>query len=65
MFLEDDDDYLPPNKRPKNTEPANEAANTERRKVREFNFGRRKIKNYFVSLVLFCKKVLGNFTLWE
>ncbi|XP_010571787.1 PREDICTED: general transcription factor II-I isoform X2 [Haliaeetus leucocephalus] len=34
----DDDDYLPPNKRPKNTESANEAANTGRRKVREFNF---------------------------
>ncbi|XP_075296676.1 general transcription factor II-I isoform X2 [Opisthocomus hoazin] len=38
VTIEDDDDYLPPNKRPKNTEPANEAANTERRKVREFNF---------------------------
>uniref|UniRef100_A0A8C0II32 General transcription factor IIi n=1 Tax=Bubo bubo TaxID=30461 RepID=A0A8C0II32_BUBBB len=34
----DDDDYLPPNKRPKNTESANEATSTGRRKVREFNF---------------------------
>uniref|UniRef100_A0A8B9BUL2 Ral transcription factor IIi n=1 Tax=Anser brachyrhynchus TaxID=132585 RepID=A0A8B9BUL2_9AVES len=34
----DDEDYMPPNKRPKNTESANEAANTGRRKVREFNF---------------------------
>uniref|UniRef100_A0A8B9F3R8 General transcription factor IIi n=1 Tax=Amazona collaria TaxID=241587 RepID=A0A8B9F3R8_9PSIT len=34
----DDDDYLPPNKRPKNTESPNEAASTGRRKVREFNF---------------------------
>uniref|UniRef100_A0A8B9EQX1 General transcription factor IIi n=1 Tax=Anser cygnoides TaxID=8845 RepID=A0A8B9EQX1_ANSCY len=33
-----DEDYMPPNKRPKNTESANEAANTGRRKVREFNF---------------------------
>uniref|UniRef100_A0A674JMB5 Ral transcription factor IIi n=1 Tax=Terrapene triunguis TaxID=2587831 RepID=A0A674JMB5_9SAUR len=33
-----DEDYLPPNKRPKNTESANEAANAGRRKVREFNF---------------------------
>uniref|UniRef100_A0A8C0FM59 General transcription factor IIi n=1 Tax=Bubo bubo TaxID=30461 RepID=A0A8C0FM59_BUBBB len=33
-----DDDYLPPNKRPKNTESANEATSTGRRKVREFNF---------------------------
>ncbi|NXP49596.1 GTF2I factor, partial [Heliornis fulica] len=38
VTIEDDDDYLPPNKRPKNTETANEAANTGRRKVREFNF---------------------------
>uniref|UniRef100_A0A8B9NDH6 General transcription factor II-I n=1 Tax=Accipiter nisus TaxID=211598 RepID=A0A8B9NDH6_9AVES len=38
VTIEDDDDYLPPNKRPKNTESANEAANTGRRKVREFNF---------------------------
>nr|XP_009676445.1 PREDICTED: general transcription factor II-I isoform X5 [Struthio camelus australis] len=36
--VEDDEDYLPPNKRPKNTESANEAASTGRRKVREFNF---------------------------
>uniref|UniRef100_A0A8C0IHG6 General transcription factor IIi n=1 Tax=Bubo bubo TaxID=30461 RepID=A0A8C0IHG6_BUBBB len=36
--VEDDDDYLPPNKRPKNTESANEATSTGRRKVREFNF---------------------------
>ncbi|XP_075576402.1 general transcription factor II-I isoform X4 [Pelecanus crispus] len=38
VTIEDDDDYLPPNKRSKNTESANEAANTGRRKVREFNF---------------------------
>ncbi|XP_075025111.1 general transcription factor II-I isoform X3 [Calonectris borealis] len=38
VTIEDDDDYLPPNKRPKNTESANEATNTGRRKVREFNF---------------------------
>nr|XP_009935492.1 PREDICTED: general transcription factor II-I [Opisthocomus hoazin] len=38
VTIEDDDDYLPPNKRPKNTEPANEGASTGRRKVREFNF---------------------------
>ncbi|KAM6315621.1 general transcription factor II-I isoform 4-T5 [Podargus strigoides] len=38
VTIEDDDDYLPPNKKPKNTESANEAANTGRRKVREFNF---------------------------
>ncbi|XP_025919403.1 general transcription factor II-I isoform X6 [Apteryx rowi] len=38
VTIEDDEDYLPPNKRPKNTESANEAANTGRRKVREFNF---------------------------
>ncbi|XP_029883105.1 general transcription factor II-I isoform X6 [Aquila chrysaetos chrysaetos] len=38
VTIEDDDDYLPPNKRTKNTESANEAANTGRRKVREFNF---------------------------
>ncbi|XP_009883403.1 PREDICTED: general transcription factor II-I [Charadrius vociferus] len=38
VTIEDDDDYLPPNKRPKNTESANEAANTGKRKVREFNF---------------------------
>ncbi|XP_068766451.1 general transcription factor II-I isoform X3 [Struthio camelus] len=38
VTIEDDEDYLPPNKRPKNTESANEAASTGRRKVREFNF---------------------------
>ncbi|NXJ04956.1 GTF2I factor, partial [Odontophorus gujanensis] len=38
VTLEDDEDYLPPNKRMKNTETANEAASTGRRKVREFNF---------------------------
>ncbi|XP_062448844.1 general transcription factor II-I isoform X5 [Rhea pennata] len=38
VTIEDDEDYLPPNKRPKNTESASEAANTGRRKVREFNF---------------------------
>ncbi|NWI98838.1 GTF2I factor, partial [Crypturellus undulatus] len=38
VTIEDDEDYLPPNKRPKSTESANESANTGRRKVREFNF---------------------------
>ncbi|NWX78558.1 GTF2I factor, partial [Alca torda] len=38
VTIEDDDEYLPPNKRPKNTESANEAASTGKRKVREFNF---------------------------
>ncbi|NWW49226.1 GTF2I factor, partial [Pedionomus torquatus] len=38
VTIEDDDDYLPPSKRPKNTESANEAASTGKRKVREFNF---------------------------
>ncbi|KFZ69390.1 General transcription factor II-I, partial [Podiceps cristatus] len=38
VTIEDDDEYLPPNKRPKNTESANEASSTGRRKVREFNF---------------------------
>uniref|UniRef100_A0A8C3CRJ4 General transcription factor II-I n=1 Tax=Cairina moschata TaxID=8855 RepID=A0A8C3CRJ4_CAIMO len=38
VTIEDDEDYLPPNKKPKNTESANETANTGRRKVREFNF---------------------------
>ncbi|KFV19265.1 General transcription factor II-I, partial [Tauraco erythrolophus] len=38
VTIEDDDEYLPPNKRPKNTESANEAANTGKRKVKEFNF---------------------------
>uniref|UniRef100_A0A8C8EF42 General transcription factor II-I n=1 Tax=Otus sunia TaxID=257818 RepID=A0A8C8EF42_9STRI len=38
VTIEDDDDYLPPNKRPKNSESANEATSTGRRKVREFNF---------------------------
>ncbi|KFZ63484.1 General transcription factor II-I, partial [Antrostomus carolinensis] len=38
VTIEDDDEYLPPNKKMKNTESANEAANTGRRKVREFNF---------------------------
>ncbi|KAM9177354.1 general transcription factor II-I isoform 6-T7 [Mergus octosetaceus] len=38
VTIEDDEDYLPPNKRAKNTESANETANTGRRKVREFNF---------------------------
>lgn len=58
MFLQDDDDYLPPNKRPKNTESANEAANTGRRKVREFNFGKIKMKDFFCLSALFYKKVL-------
>uniref|UniRef100_A0A669PBH2 General transcription factor IIi n=1 Tax=Phasianus colchicus TaxID=9054 RepID=A0A669PBH2_PHACC len=38
MFLSDDEDYLPPNKRSKNTETANEVASTGKRKAREFNF---------------------------
>ncbi|XP_061211442.1 general transcription factor II-I isoform X4 [Neopsephotus bourkii] len=38
VTIEDDDDYLPPNKRPKNTESPNEAANIGKRKVKEFNF---------------------------
>ncbi|NXI44769.1 GTF2I factor, partial [Galbula dea] len=38
VTIEDDDEYLPPNKRLKNTEPANEATNSGRRKVREFSF---------------------------
>ncbi|NXG56926.1 GTF2I factor, partial [Hemiprocne comata] len=38
VTLEDDDEYLPPSKKPKNTESANEAGNTGRRKAREFNF---------------------------
>ncbi|XP_014808792.1 PREDICTED: general transcription factor II-I isoform X5 [Calidris pugnax] len=38
VTIEDDDDYLPPNKRPKTSESANEAATTGKRKVREFNF---------------------------
>ncbi|XP_069730025.1 general transcription factor II-I isoform X2 [Phaenicophaeus curvirostris] len=36
VTIEDDDDYLPPNKRPKSTESANEVASTGRRKAREF-----------------------------
>ncbi|XP_042685829.1 general transcription factor II-I isoform X4 [Centrocercus urophasianus] len=38
VTLEDDEDYLPPNKRSKNTEAAPEAASTGKRKAREFNF---------------------------
>uniref|UniRef100_A0A8C6YTC9 Ral transcription factor IIi n=1 Tax=Nothoprocta perdicaria TaxID=30464 RepID=A0A8C6YTC9_NOTPE len=38
VTIEEDEDYLPPNKRPKSTESVNETANTGRRKVREFNF---------------------------
>ncbi|XP_031447762.1 general transcription factor II-I isoform X2 [Phasianus colchicus] len=38
VTLEDDEDYLPPNKRSKNTETANEVASTGKRKAREFNF---------------------------
>ncbi|NXG17510.1 GTF2I factor, partial [Grallaria varia] len=34
----DDDDYLPPNKRRKNTKSTNEPSSTRRRKGREFNF---------------------------
>lgn len=52
MFLSDDEDYLPPNKRSKNTETANEAASTGRRKTREFNFGKMKKNSRFVSLYL-------------
>lgn len=41
IFLsEDDDDYLPPHKKTKSSEPVNDAANTGRRKTREFNFGK-------------------------
>lgn len=51
MFLSDDEDYLPPNKRSKNTETANEAASTGRRKTREFNFGKmKKIQGLFLSV---------------
>ncbi|NXY85711.1 GTF2I factor, partial [Alcedo cyanopectus] len=38
VTIEEDDEYLPPNKKPKNTEIVNEPANTGRRKAREFNF---------------------------
>uniref|UniRef100_A0A8D0GQY6 Myb/SANT-like DNA-binding domain-containing protein n=1 Tax=Sphenodon punctatus TaxID=8508 RepID=A0A8D0GQY6_SPHPU len=38
VTIEDDDDYLPPNKRTKSTDSTNDAANAGRRKVREFNF---------------------------
>ncbi|NXL88334.1 GTF2I factor, partial [Alectura lathami] len=38
VTLEDDYDYVPPNKKLKNTESVNEAASTGRRKAREFNF---------------------------
>ncbi|XP_021271230.1 general transcription factor II-I isoform X3 [Numida meleagris] len=38
VTLEDDEEYLPPNKKSKNAETANEAGNTGRRKMREFNF---------------------------
>jgi len=50
MFLSDDEDYSPPNKRSKNTETANEAASTGRRKTREFNFGKMKKNSRFVPL---------------
>lgn len=56
MFLSDDEDYSPPNKKPKNTESANETANTGRRKVREFNFGKIEIKGYFFSQFCFVKR---------
>ncbi|XP_077775748.1 general transcription factor II-I isoform X10 [Podarcis muralis] len=36
--IPDDDDYLPPHKKTKSTEPVNDAANCGRRKAREFNF---------------------------
>ncbi|XP_051491688.1 general transcription factor II-I isoform X3 [Apus apus] len=38
VTLEDDDEYLPPSKKPKSTESTNEAGNTGGRKTREFNF---------------------------
>lgn len=42
-FLSQDDDYSPPTKRPKSSEPPQppvaEPANAGKRKVREFNFG--------------------------
>ncbi|XP_062816614.1 general transcription factor II-I isoform X3 [Anolis carolinensis] len=38
VTIEDDDDYLPPHKKTKSTEPINDATNTGRRKAREFNF---------------------------
>ncbi|KFP79181.1 General transcription factor II-I, partial [Apaloderma vittatum] len=38
VTIEDDEEYFPPNKKWKNTESANEAANTRRRRVREFSF---------------------------
>ncbi|XP_033027892.1 general transcription factor II-I isoform X8 [Lacerta agilis] len=38
VTIEDDDDYLPPHKKTKSTEPVNDAANCGRRKAREFNF---------------------------
>lgn len=37
---EDDDDYLPPQKKTKSIEPVNDASNVGRRKAREFNFGK-------------------------
>ncbi|XP_063153610.1 general transcription factor II-I isoform X10 [Candoia aspera] len=36
--IPDDDDYLPPHKKTKSIEPANDASNSGRRKAREFNF---------------------------
>ncbi|XP_060124346.1 general transcription factor II-I isoform X2 [Zootoca vivipara] len=38
VTIEDDDDYLPPHKKTKSTEPVTDAANCGRRKAREFNF---------------------------
>ncbi|XP_063153645.1 general transcription factor II-I isoform X14 [Candoia aspera] len=38
VTIEDDDDYLPPHKKTKSIEPANDASNSGRRKAREFNF---------------------------
>lgn len=47
-FLFQDDDYSPPTKRPKSSEPpqpaVSEPANAGKRKVREFNFGTFKIR---------------------
>ncbi|XP_029468015.1 general transcription factor II-I isoform X3 [Rhinatrema bivittatum] len=37
-FQRKDDDYPPPNKKPKSSEPANDAAPLAKRKLREFNF---------------------------
>ncbi|XP_010004373.1 PREDICTED: general transcription factor II-I-like [Chaetura pelagica] len=38
VTLEDDDEYLPPSKKPKSTESTNEAGNTGRYRTKEFSF---------------------------